>query len=559
MLVQGFTETRPGGKVIKKLHPIAYASKRTSESESHYKPFLLEFAALKFTLDKFDSIIWGFPVEIKTDCQALRDVLQSDNLNATHARWHDGILAHQIIDVHHILGRINLVGNGLSRKDEGLPYIEGDGSSWSVVPDWEHACGLVYDLFAVEPTNTTIHSSFRERFKDERVFLEAVNALLGITGTSLESNRKHAKHQADSFFIEDGKLWQLGGSSPAHTVPHQECVSKLKATQLAREEHTKLHMHWDHIHTQLLNRICSPNLDVSIGAAILECVRCINFGNMHINVLLAPITRQRPFKLLVGDYLSMPPGKGGYPKIGLFTDVFTQKLWSHKLKSAVSKNTVDSLRRILQTFVAPKTFMADGGSHFDCKEVWDYCTSIGTKLHIVAAYAPWLNGLLERCNGILLNSLKCLCTPCLGEDEYKAMAKKDIPSSWPDHLNAAIKNLSDRILPSLMFSPNELLLGLLLNMGHTNSSEDIKPPTEEEIAVYMALIEQRHLDGYEATLNHASKRKLKFDKKLIQRAPKNVVFQPGDLVQIHAMEWTHTFASIRKLTPMWSMPHRVAS
>jgi len=139
MLAQRFTETRPGGKTVEKLHPIAYASKRTSTSEARYKPFLLEFATLKFALDKFDDIIWGFPVEIETDCQALRDVLMSDNLNATHARWCDGVLAHQIVDVRHIPGRINLVGDGFSRRDEGLPHSKNDGSSWSVIPDWEHA------------------------------------------------------------------------------------------------------------------------------------------------------------------------------------------------------------------------------------------------------------------------------------------------------------------------------------------------------------------------------------------------------------------------------------
>ena len=71
MLAQLFTETRPGGKVIHKLHPIAYASKCTSPAKARYKPFLLEFAALKFALDKFNNIIWGFPVEIETDCKAL--------------------------------------------------------------------------------------------------------------------------------------------------------------------------------------------------------------------------------------------------------------------------------------------------------------------------------------------------------------------------------------------------------------------------------------------------------------------------------------------------------
>ena len=149
--------------------------------------------------------------------------------------------------------------------------------------------------------------------------------------------------------------------------------------------------------------------------------------------------------------------------------------------------------------------MVDSGSHFNCKEVQDYCTSIGTKLHVVAAYAPWLNGLLERSNGILLNTLKRLCAPGLGEDNYKSMAEKDIPSSWPEHLNTSVKDLSDRILPSLKFSPNKLLLGLPLNAGCTNSPEDIELPTEEEIAVHMALVEQWRLDGYAVMVDHAAK------------------------------------------------------
>ena len=135
MLAQKFTETRPGGKTIQKSHPIAYASKRTSVAEARYKPFMLEFAALKYALDKFSDIIWGFPVEIETDCKALQDVLMSDTLNATHARWCDGVLAHHIVDVRHIPGRVNLVGDGISRKDEGQPHHDNDGSSWSVVPD----------------------------------------------------------------------------------------------------------------------------------------------------------------------------------------------------------------------------------------------------------------------------------------------------------------------------------------------------------------------------------------------------------------------------------------
>jgi hypothetical protein len=146
-----------------------------------------------------------------------------------------------------------LVGDGLSRRDGGLPRIEGDSSSWSVIPDWEHTRGLVYNLFAVDAANTTIHSALCECFKDECIFLEVIDALLGITDASTASDCKRTKHQADSYFIKDGRLWWLGGSSLTHSMSRQECVTQLEAMQLAREEHAKLHMHRDHIHIQLLD------------------------------------------------------------------------------------------------------------------------------------------------------------------------------------------------------------------------------------------------------------------------------------------------------------------
>ena len=58
-LAQEITMTLPGGKEVRCLHPITFASKRTSTSEEKYKPFLLEFAALKFVFDKFSDIVYG--------------------------------------------------------------------------------------------------------------------------------------------------------------------------------------------------------------------------------------------------------------------------------------------------------------------------------------------------------------------------------------------------------------------------------------------------------------------------------------------------------------------
>lgn len=99
VLSQKIATTFPGGKEVTRLHPISFTSKRTPSSEEKYKPFLLEFAALKYSFHKFADIMYGYPMEVETDCQALRDILLSDKLSVTHARWRDGVLAHNIVDV----------------------------------------------------------------------------------------------------------------------------------------------------------------------------------------------------------------------------------------------------------------------------------------------------------------------------------------------------------------------------------------------------------------------------------------------------------------------------
>ena len=50
VLAQQMTTMLPGGKKVTRMHPITSASKQTSVSEEKYKPFLLEFAALKFSV-----------------------------------------------------------------------------------------------------------------------------------------------------------------------------------------------------------------------------------------------------------------------------------------------------------------------------------------------------------------------------------------------------------------------------------------------------------------------------------------------------------------------------
>ncbi|THU79221.1 hypothetical protein K435DRAFT_557629, partial [Dendrothele bispora CBS 962.96] len=78
-----------------------------------------------------------------------------------------------------------------------------------------------------------------------------------------------------------------------------------------------------------------------------------------------------------------------------------------------------------------------------------------------------------------------------------------------------------------------------------------------DVDIQMAYAEQQRLDGYDAIVRHAVKRKQVFDKRVLKRHPGEVMFKKGQLVQIYRSDLDYTFRTERKLIPKWSPPRRV--
>jgi hypothetical protein len=300
------------------------------------------------------------------------------------------------------------VADGLSRQYVGKEVRAGNGHEWTVSKDWEARTGLTHDIFAVgEVAETTEAATMRAQFQDEQIFLEVVEALLEalleLDHGKILCERTRACHWATGYMIEDEKLWRV------------ECITKKEAKEMAWNTHRNNgHFGRDMIKIQLMSRICSPGLDRSIMEAMTGCSRCKSFGAVHIHSLLEPITRRHPFELQVCDTLSMSPGKGGFKKLGLYMDVYSQHLSVRKLKTAATGLTMRTgLEQIHTKFPPSETLMCDGGPEFDNTVVRAYCESKSTNLQIVPAYSPWVNGLLEGMNSKLLGRLKRMTTrPC---------------------------------------------------------------------------------------------------------------------------------------------------
>ena len=174
------------------------------------------------------------------------------------------------------------------------------------------------------------------------------------------------------------------------------------------------------------------------------------------------------------------------------------------------------------------------------------------------AYSPWVNGLLEGTNGKLLSRLKRLCAPNLGEDKWAKITRfEDLPAVWPDHFDAAIEHLNQRILPAYKFSPNELCLGTVINtleMPITVSSEKL---AEASVAIQNEYVEKQNLDTYSHILDHANKQKATFDKKVLASRDGVIEYKKGNLMQIRNSKLDFTLPTEAKLLPRWGTPHRI--
>ena len=227
----------------------------------------------------------------------------------------------------------------------------------------------------------------------------------------------------------------------------------------------------------------------------------------------------------------MPIGCSGFHTIGLFMDVYSQKIFGYKFTGYGTAAT--TLNRIRQTYQMPEVFMADGGSHFAGHAMGEWCHEHRSQYQQVAAYSPWVNGLLEETNGKLLLRLKRLCAPDLGEDRWNSITSfDDLLGNWPLHFDAAVEQLNHRILPTLKFSPDELCLGIVVNTTETPLEISSSELTESAIWIQNQYTEQQNLDAYSHMVEHANKRKTAFDKKVNASRDGIMEYKKGDLVQI---------------------------
>src|SRR5882762_9333023 len=97
----------------------------------------------------------------------------------------ESILSHNIVDIRHRPGIQNPVADGLSRMWRNRKRSQTDGSTWSVLLDWEASKGIRNDIMSVLDSHPSKHP-LETTFKGDVFFTPIIHHLLGkSTGKSI--------------------------------------------------------------------------------------------------------------------------------------------------------------------------------------------------------------------------------------------------------------------------------------------------------------------------------------------------------------------------------------
>ena len=210
----------------------------------------------------------------------------------------------------------------------------------------------------------------------------------------------------------------------------------------------------------------------------------------------------------------MPKGKYGYCELGVYINTYSNFVWVTKLKnSSTGEMTVNSLEQICLDYVKPLAFMSDNGTHFINWQVEGFCDENNIQIIHTSKYAPWVNGLVESMNNLLLSHLKRLYAPNLDADP-KDVDPSSIPYNWPDPLNKAVFCLNDCIILALNATPCEILFGMAFHQdSNILPMTNIQQTTQVDIDNHFTLVDSFHYDTHLRSIMEAAQGKKAFDAK----------------------------------------------
>ena len=408
---------------------IAYAGRKLLAAEKNYSVTEREALAVVAGIKYFQPYVYGRKFTVHTDHNAVRWLMNIREPTGRLARW--AVLLQQYdFEIVHRSGKSNGNADALSRRDYDtlIAAVDTPGVQTAKIKDLQRKDPALADIIE---------------------YLEF---------DVLPSDGKAAKkllYTIEQYHLDpDGVLchiWIPGGRRI--TTPKSQLVvpSSLRHEVLinAHDLPTGGHLGVNKTYAKLRDRYYWPKMYMDVQHWCLSCEHCAmkKTPKQRQTAPLLPIPVEAPFEKVSCDISGpWPVTHDNNRYILVFIDMCTKWTEAFAIPNIEAKTVAEIfVNEIVSRHGAPRVLLTDRGSNFLSSLFKEVCFLMNTEKIFTSGYRPQTNGLVERFNGTLAQSLSM----------YVSSDQKD----WDKHLNSVL--FAYRVSPSEVIgeSPFYMLYG----------------------------------------------------------------------------------------------------
>jgi hypothetical protein len=181
------------------------------------------------------------------------------------------------------------------------------------------------------------------------------------------------------------------------------------------------HLKFGHLHINALKRLMNsrmtkdlPNFNIDS----FDCFTCLSAKTKRLPFSKSATHISSSLGDLIHSDICGPlptPSYTGYKSFLTFTDDFSRYAWTYPLKTKTASEVLSKLQELDAFFLNHygyhiKTLRTDNGSEFKNELFRSFCQENGILQQFTVPYSPQQNGVAERLNQTLLNSIRSMLT-----------------------------------------------------------------------------------------------------------------------------------------------------
>lgn len=490
--------------------PVAYASRKLTETEQRYIIYERECLALVWSVQKFKDYLMPKRFRVETDNAALSWLMKTPRSLGKTARW-ILTLSHFDFDIVHIGGAMNNIADCLSR----LYTEENNDNEENPINSQQESLNIL----------TEVPEAFQslKRLQDADPFCQGI------------AQRINAGHDVENFDIRNGIIVKLVGKFHHRRIYVPENMRKM-ILYYHHDMILSAHNGVTKTYRQIAKRYYWPKLYQDVLQYVRSCQLCQQNkpSQAQKGAPMASVAPRKVWEAVHVDYLgpmSISSNRNRYCLV--LIDSYSKWVEIIPTTRCTSSVTVKKLEEIWHRYGPPLRVVTDNAKNFTSRDFKDMCVRWGCKHTTTSPYNPKANN-AERVNKVIVSSLAILIKQYSEKHKIWDNFVKSVCFSY----NNSVCETTN-VTPASLFLKRELSLPLdnLWNVNEIISS--VKVPSKEKVQRFIQDSLERRRHYYNL------------------RRPDNHPFQVGSLVLQKLIRVSVPGVTSKKFLPRWSSARRI--